>query len=115
MNKLTFKIAESLWEICIVPVNSPELLVDGASCNGATWFTLQKIYISSDVPKQSAKRVIVHELVHAYIYATQMRIPDKLTEEEVCDFFGCWGYSIIETADWLFERLYCSIDRIERR
>ncbi len=105
------KIADALWEIEIVPANSPELLINNVSCNGAAWFTLQRIYISADVPKRSVKRVIVHELVHAFLYMTQMKVPDEMTEEEVCDFFGCWGYQIIELAEWIFSELYCSDER----
>jgi hypothetical protein len=42
---------------------------------------------------------------------TQMKVPDEMTEEEVCDFFGCWGYQIIELAEWIFSELYCSNER----
>ena len=105
------RIAESMWGIEIVPPNSPGLLVGEENLNGATWFTLQKIYISSDVPKCSVKQVIIHELTHAFLYSTQMRIPDKMTEEEVCDFFGRWGCAITEQADYIFSQLYQENER----
>ena len=103
---MIFEIIDSTWEVEIVPANSPELLVDGSACNGTPWFTLQRVYLSSVVPKNAAKRLIIHELTHAFLYVTQMTIPEKMTEEEVCDFFGCWGCQIIRLAEQLFTKLY---------
>lgn len=95
-----------LWEINIVPVTDPGLMVDGEMCRGATWYGKQQIYLAAELNANTALRVIIHELTHAYLYSTQMRLPDTFTEEEVCEFVACWGADIIGMANEVHGELY---------
>lgn len=95
-----------LWDISIVPPTSPELYVDGNTCRGTTWFGQQQIFLSADLNADSAKVVIIHELTHAFLWSTQMRIPDTFTEEEICDFVARWGSEIISTAREVYVGLF---------
>ena len=95
------------WEINIIPATDPELYVDGDICRGTTWFGKYQIFLSSDLTSSTAKRVIVHELTHAYLFSTQMRVPETFTEEEVCDFIACWADHIYSSANNVYKALYC--------
>lgn len=96
-----------LWEIKIVPTTDPELRVDGEMCRGTTWYGKQQIYLAEELNGNTAMRVIIHELTHAYLYSTQMRIPENFNEEEVCEFVACWATDIISMADEVYLGLYC--------
>jgi hypothetical protein len=96
-----------LWEVNVVPTTDPGLHVDGEMCRGATWYGKQQIYLAEELTANTAMRVIIHELTHAYLYSTQMRLPDTFTEEEVCEFVACWGTDIISMANEVYTGLYC--------
>ena len=95
------------WEVHIIPATDPELYVDGDICRGTTWMGKHQIFLSSDLTSSTAKRVIVHELTHAYLFSTQMRVPETFTEEEVCDFIACWADLIYSSANNIYRALYC--------
>lgn len=102
-----------LWEIEVVPTTDPELRVDGEMCRGATWYGKQQIYLAEELNANTALRVIIHELTHAYLYSTQMRLPDTFTEEEVCEFVACWAVDIVDTADAVYSELYSPWERAD--
>lgn len=96
-----------VWEVNIASTTDPELMVDGEMCRGTTWYGKQQIFLAAELNANTALRVIIHELTHAYLYSTQMRIPESFNEEEVCDFMACWAQDILVTADVVFQELYC--------
>ena len=94
------------WRISIVPSQNPELYVDGVLCAGTTWLTQQEIYLSADLNAKTARCIIAHELTHAYLWATQMKVPEAFTEEEVCDFVARWGDEIMNMTNHIYKELY---------
>lgn len=104
---MRININHLLWEINVVSTTDPELMVDGEMCRGTTWFGKQQIFLAKELNANTALRVIIHELTHAYLYSTQMRIPETFTEEEVCEFVACWGADIISMANEVYTELYC--------
>ena len=95
------------WNVYKAAATNPVLMVDGLSCRGTTWCDQQEIYIAKEINKESAMRVIKHELVHAYLYSTQMNVPKKFTEEDLCEFVACWGEEIMDKAFHIYAQLYC--------
>ena len=96
-----------LWEVNIVSTTDPGLMVDGEMCRGTTWFGKQQIFLAAELNANTALRVIIHELTHAHLYSTQMRLPDTFTEEEVCEFMACWGADIISMANEVYMHFFC--------
>ena len=109
---MKIEINNLIWEVAIVPNTNPELIVNGTMAAGTTWFMQQKIYLSADLTKDTARNVISHELAHAYLMSTQIR-PTKdaeiecYTEEEMCNFTSMWGESIFAMTDKIYNELYC--------
>lgn len=95
-----------LWELKIAPTTDPELRVDGIMARGTTWYAKQQIFLADELTPNTALRVIIHELTHAYLWSTQMRLPDTFTEEEVCEFVACWAFEILDTANDVYTKLY---------
>lgn len=103
---MVIKINDLEWEIKVVSATDATLVVDGDKCRGTTWFGKQQIFLSSELDYRTAKLVILHELTHAFLWSTQMRIPEKFNEEEICDFMACWGNQIVDVAEMAYAELY---------
>lgn len=105
---MEIKINNLIWEIKIVPASNPELVTDSYARGGTTWIMQQKIYLSSDLTKNTARLVIAHELTHAFLYSTQMQAEEEMTytEEEMCEFVSKWGEQIFELTDEVYDELY---------
>ena len=110
VNDMKKKINGLVWDISIVSGASAELLADNVTCRGTTWCGHQKICLSADLTALTARRVIAHELTHAFLWSTQMRIPETFSEEEVCEFVACWGYEIQAVTEEVYAELYYSPD-----
>ncbi len=103
---MKIKINDLDWSVERVDANDSRLYVNGQTCVGATWYTDQTIYISKSLTKASSIVTVRHELVHAFIYSTQVNTPGKYTEEDVCEFVARYGRQITEMADKVIEELY---------
>jgi hypothetical protein len=110
MKQIIQTINGHLWEINVVPSTDSALYVEGEVCRGTTWFGKQQIFLANDLNVFTAMRVIIHELTHAFLWSTQMRLPESFTEEEVCEFVACWGHQIHEMANVVHNELYCKGD-----
>lgn len=98
-NKSAFvQINKQIWKIHIVDSHHSGLVLGNDVCRGCTWNGKQTIYFSNELTKVNALRVIIHELTHATLSATQMSIPEEFTEEQLADFFALYGEQIIEAA-----------------
>ncbi len=109
---MKIEINNLIWEIAVVTSTNPELIVNGDVASGATWPLQQKIYLSSDLTKDTVKSVIAHELAHAFLLSTQIRpVKDAeeecYSEEEMCNFVSMWGESIFALTDKVYNELYC--------
>lgn len=89
------------WMVKIVDSHHEGLVIGTEVCRGCTWTGKQIIYLSNELNELTASRVIVHELVHAALAATQMHVPEELNEEQVADFFALYGAQIVSIANEL--------------
>ena len=98
-NKSTFvNINKQIWKIHIVDSHNSGLVVGSDVCRGCTWNGKQTIYLSNELTRVNALRVIIHEMVHATLSATQMSVPEEFNEEQLADFFALYGEQIVETS-----------------
>lgn len=100
------KINNLIWEIITVPCTNPALIVNGANCLGTTWINEQKIYLSEELTKITAKSVVIHELTHAFLYSTQIKEDESYTEEEMCEFLSKWGEQILCLSAEVYSELF---------
>ena len=89
------------WTVKIVDSHHEGLVADTSVCRGCTWCGKQIIYLSNELDESNALRVIIHELVHATLAATQMSIPEEFNEEQMADFFALYGAQIVSGANEL--------------
>lgn len=95
------------WQVELADAHSPNLMVNSEPCRGTTWCGHQRIYISNELSVDCAMRVIRHEVTHAYIWSTQMVLPETFDEEWICNFISMWGPQILTASTQIFEALYC--------
>ena len=89
------------WLVKIVDSHHEGLVLGNDVCRGCTWSGKQIIYLSNELDETTALRVIVHELVHAMLTATQMSVPEEFNEEQIANFFALYGAQIIGAANEL--------------
>lgn len=65
----------------------------------------QRIILLDNMSEERIKRVLCHELAHAYLYEVYRNDTSNYTEEEVCIFVENFIESIYNTAD-LFMKYY---------
>lgn len=95
-----------VWQVELADAHSPNLMVNSEPCRGTTWCGHQRIYISNELSVDCAMRVIRHEVTHAYIWSTQMVLPETFDEEWICNFISMWGPQILGASDQIFKALY---------
>lgn len=95
--------SDHVWKVYEVPGNDSMLLVNGSRVRGATHFYHQSIYIDEGILPDDKRRVLMHELAHAFIYITQLDYKDKYSEENLCDFVAMYGDYIHRLADLYFD------------
>lgn len=108
---MRIEINNSTWEVAIVPNTNPELIVEGNAVTGATWLMQQRIYLSADLTKDTAKGIIAHELAHAFLCSTQIRLAEDAkgehySEEEMCNFIAMYGEQILNLTYEVYDELY---------
>lgn len=87
------------WNIAFVePRNSMLMNSDGVYTLGVTDKNTETIYINNRLSDYMRKKVLIHELCHAYAmsYDYEMEIE---TEEIVADFISLFGDDILQMAD----------------
>lgn len=90
------------WEIFTADSHDPELIADGRSCNGTTWYGHFKIFLSNELRGSRLLRTIKHELTHAVIYSSQCDIPEAFSEEQVCEIMAIYGELIMKAAEMIY-------------
>lgn len=88
---LVIEIAGQQWQVLRVESHDPGLFVDGTARQGACWCGKSTIYLSDELTGDQVARVVMHELTHAYIYATQATIPESWDEESVCELVAIYA------------------------
>lgn len=98
-------INDSTWDVDVVSPDNEALTINGRQCRGATWCGQQRIALSAMLDQRTAWRVITHEVTHAFMWATQVHVQEAYTEEEICDFVGCYGAQINRCVNEIFAAL----------
>ena len=62
-----------------------------------------KIYLLKDMTIERKKRVLIHELTHAFIEAHGIFI-QKFNEEQVCEFMAVYSHEINVICEKYFEK-----------
>lgn len=94
------------WLVSKVDAHSPGLMVGESECRGTCWSGTSSIYLSNELTRVTAPRVIRHELAHAWIWATQAVIPETWSEEDVCEIIGIYAQDIVDAANFILNRLW---------
>lgn len=94
-------LAGERWIISIVDSHDSNLVCEGNVCRGCTWFAKCTIYLSNELDERTLRRVLTHELTHAFLFATQIEKLETFNEEQVCELVAIWGPEIIKTTNML--------------
>ena len=83
------------WRILVVPSSHPFLLKKNTihalgCCDNNT----KTIYINSALSEQQKRKVLCHEIVHAFMYSYHVRLGYS-EEEKIADIISTYGHSII--------------------
>lgn len=98
VNNMTYEIIEESDgnNVYAESENDP----DGASlglCDNLT----EQIYIYKNMSLTNKRRVLAHELAHAFAYSSFCR-KDEYTEEEMCNFVESFALNIVKIVDEVY-------------
>ena len=86
-----------VWRISLVPPYHPILTQNfTAPALGCCDNFTKTIYINTAQPIEQVRRVICHEITHAYIYSNNIDMPIE-TAEMIADFCADYGKDIINS------------------
>lgn len=89
------------WYIYLVSPNHPGLRRgDGTYAPGATDGRTNKIYIMENLTPSFFKKVLCHEITHAFIFSYNINLTDY-TEELFADLMATYGNEIIALTEKL--------------
>lgn len=75
---------------------------DGMMRLGLTQYQEQKIYLLAEMSVNRKKRVLIHELTHAFIEAYGMGMIEEFNDEQVCEFVATHSREINAICDKYF-------------
>ena len=110
VKEVSFNIVDQKWIIRVVNPHDPHMVADGAVCRGCTWVDQSAIYMSNELTERTFKHVLLHELAHAYLFATQMSVPDAFNEEQLCEFFAIYSEEILDLANKIEQEFFIDED-----
>ena len=97
-----FFINGEQWRILIVPPYDEGLLMPyGEFAIGACHDNLKTIFISDDLYGEDFELVLCHELVHAFMFAYDIKL-DLDDEERLAEIISVFGDDIVDLTDYLF-------------
>lgn len=73
---------------------------DGVITLGVTDVNLKSIYVYSKLNSYMRRKVLIHELTHAFIFSYGYYLPID-QEEFVCSFVENYGFDIIKSYDYI--------------
>ena len=103
---MIIEIAGQQWSVQAVEAHDPGLFANGDECRGTCWCGKSEIYLSKELSGDQVPRVVMHELVHAYIYATQAVKPENWTEEDMCELIAIYGWQMCVLGRQICEELF---------
>lgn len=102
---MTFSINGERWSVRFEPPDSALLMrSDGSLSIAVTDDALHTIFVSDAISGQFLRKVMTHEICHAFSFSYGLHIPIEI-EEQIADFLASYGRDIIRTADEIFSRL----------
>ena len=107
------KINGLVWSIEVRPATDAALVLDGTLVRGITQCGKQLILLSGDLDAYTGRRVVTHELTHAFLWSTQARMAEEYAEEDLCEFMACWGLQIVDMAVQISNALYGPMEYTE--
>ena len=90
-----------IWKIEFTD-NEQDLLVDEVVRLGVTDRNEQKIYLYNGLYGKELRKVLIHELTHAWLFSYGYRL-DREIEEMLCSFLDSHAEDILLKADFLME------------
>lgn len=92
---MTIAINDIIWNISFEPTNSPKLKKPlGESSVGVCDLKNHCIYINENAQGEFLKKILLHEITHAFIYSYGLSF-DYLKEEYLADFIASYGEEIL--------------------
>lgn len=111
-NKEPFVINGIEWNIAKAPSGSEALInqTDSRYCSlASTYNQTCTIYLDERMPKDQFKRVLMHELTHAFIDSMGFQTDDNdypMNLEQVANFVAAHSEKIVKMANRYMEREY---------
>lgn len=93
---------EIVWTHCCEDLSRS----DGSLTLGVTDTGLKTIFIHDKLNENMNQKVLIHELVHAWIFSYGIYIPLE-QEEFICSFIDTYGIDIMNMADEVLCTGYC--------
>lgn len=91
------------WKIVEVEKDNEKLKTDDDTmCYGTCRYYENTIYLDKNLCEAHKKKVLAHELTHAYIFSQLLKYSENYTEEEVCELVGLYGKQIWNQVDEYF-------------
>lgn len=96
---MKFVMNTLLWTIEYTEDESVLSTADGMVFGGITDPLELKVYIRKGMKSALTYQIVIHELTHCAMFSYAHRDGiETFNEEQICDFFGCFGNEIISTA-----------------
>ena len=100
-----FTINGEQWFIVLVmPYDVALLMPNGKYALGACNDATKTIYISNELYGEMFEQVLCHELVHASMFAYDMKL-DHNEEELIAEIISVFGEEIIDITDIMFDKI----------
>lgn len=94
-----FKINEIEWNIVFVNANSSDLIrSNGTITVGMTDNNTKSIYLSNKLKGTFLRRVMAHELCHAFCFSYDVYMPIE-EEERLADWISLYGTELVYLLD----------------
>ena len=95
---------EAWWVVLVMPYDVALLMPNGNYALGACNDSTKTIYISNELYGDMFEQVLCHELVHASMFAYNIRLGHD-EEELIAEIISVFGEEIIDITDIMFERI----------
>lgn len=103
---MTFLVNNQVWEIKEVPADCGKLVINGCFRQGSIHFDTQTLYVLDSLKIERKREVLLHELAHCFLYATQIYYEkDSFSEEEVCEFIALYSSQVVDVMDRYFKKI----------
>ena len=99
------KINGETWNISIASPKHPMLRrLNGEYALGSCDDIMKCIYISEGLTRTKFKKVLCHELTHAFMYSYNVELTVE-QEEALADLIATYGQAIINETNFVFKQL----------